>query len=1429
LIAIVLLFSSFYLNGATADLLNEAPQGVSEQNNNDISIVKDNEDGTYTFALSLDLDQNQDFVLRYTGEEMDGNIFDSGISDELLRLQDSGEFDGKFEMKDFPEVISGEATGDEPEFKNSRPFSIEDGSGVITLELIGGNRDQGDLVLENGAGEELARLSEIEPLLLDSEETDASEEATEEPLEEAPQEDESEPVTASTADGNDNIRIVKDNGDGSYTFAISLDLDQNHDFALYFTGEGHFGEMMGSGLVYAAGKLQGVSLDLHDATADQAVSEDNRRPFTVTEGMGVITLEVAGGSTVQGDLVLENGEGEELVRLKDIKPLKSPVAEISLPPNTSKTEKEFRNQDEITTAEMEAYLDGRFASARSGNRITGDMTEAQYKESYAELNAEQNEAWNAKFNFRPETNVRRVANWTEFRDAFTDNTVSKIVLTGNVLTTTSTAIRRADSLEIDGQGFLIDMRNGSINVDGIANLTSFRNNHGRFSDVPVFHMHNVQVRTNNSAGDLEGSLANSWSFVNGQNQWGGGGSALGNAIGNVHRGLWQYRIGNIYTPRGAEGTGTALGSGNQLVGGRLINARHGQVSVWGYNDIVTGAENFYTGGMEFEPYSFYKGMIAAYDYSAIWFESNTSTSPTRETTGSRKFEVGEGSFVYLRHRNSNYTNYPAVYNFWDEMRIGKNSTYNANMAGSAVYFNVNNAQFIAEEGSLVNLLSRRSGNETLKIGPNFSINSSASNPSNCRVEFKPGSSVFIVGNNNGGVVNYASSNGGHEIKLDSPLSFDIRNQSTSGTLANRAFLGNSGSGTGNFIIENSDISIWNTSANMDGRATHDYQNVERFSVARTSNTAVSTDSTLQSDFARNGYRRISGQNAPPELIWVPVTDADLEQRSTILLGYVPIGGSDPFDEHGNARMRPVYADDSVKGYVSYVDTLGNMYTGESDSDFLVRWRKEDHDIPGFQIAGKEMSGVPFRATNVGGVLTPYRTGEVALTTVIDITPPEPAKLTVDQITNATKQITGLVNSTEVGAQIYVDITSGGSTTRHDAGKVDGEGNWQFNFPGYLNAGDIVTIYLEDHVGDAPDLNHPLNLPGDTSPPAPSTNSLIGANQFGNINPSERLPYRDAVFEPAAKFTVVDVLPDKPEATKTVVSNSPDGKTYTGDTLTYTITAKNGKAPSFDTNWANVVITDTIPDELQFDPETANLKLNGETLAEEFYTFDEATRLLTVQVGDLKSDETAVITFETKVSSAAVGKTITNTAKASGESPREEEPFVPGPEDPNKPKQVYEAEASVNNPGGEVLPGGDLQITRYPDLDFGSSNKASALEYGKEYSATYSDDLEVADSRVRKTAWTMSVALSKDFEEVTNNALLLHNVLFFRNAAGIELPIHGTNTLIYDHELNSSIELDTVTISDAWTNPTGFFLRNNGIKKGAYLGEVTWTLTATPSE
>ena len=1090
------------------------------------------------------------------------------------------------------------------------------------------------------------------------------------------------------------------------------------------------------------------------------------------------------------------------------------------------------------------------ATSAETTKITGAMTKDTYLSQFSSLNTEQNEAWNQKYNFKPETNVVTVSTIAEFKTAFESNNVSKIVLTNDITDTATRHFYRTESIEIDGKGFTLSVNNGSINVDRLAGYSNFTKN---FSDVPVFHMHDIKIKGSTTSG---GGYS-TWAFIN-------GGTGYGDS--SYTRGIWQYRIGNVEVISDSNKS-----QNNSYLHGRLINGNRALISMWGYNLITTGAENFYTGGIDVEPYAYYSGKITDQNFSTIWFIRYSNGTGDLLSTGTQKFNIGEGSFVYLNNTGTG-ASYPAIYQTFDEINVGKGATYNANVPGTAVSFNLDNAKFIAQEGSTINLLSRSTGNPTLKPGRSAATFDSVSSPKNISIVFDKGSKVNIVGNNsntgngNSGVIGSGAS--GATVTLNDPESFDINNLSSTGY----ALGYNSGSPV-NFTINSSDISLYNIRGSVtQTMPDYTYPNVGEFAVNlnTATATAVSDKSALQSIFTPNKFRRISGLNSIPEIYWDYVTDADYSQRAKVLLGYAAVGGANPFDENGDPIMTNVYADDKRLAQIAFTDTLGNKFTGYSGADQYVTWQKENHAIPGFQISNENISGIPSKVDDSDGSRVPYISGEELTTQVLRVTPPNPIQLKKGKITDVDTQLEA--SGIEANAKVYMQLNDGAIQS---VGTADDSGNWSMALSEKYKVGDKVRIYLENS----------SDLPSDF-PTTGLENTRIGN---ANRNPVNKTTYRDATFEPATVYVV-----EKGVITKGSVGNNysfDTDKISVGSTITYSVIVSNDEEEGSNIKWNNVELAEVLDEGLEFDLATADIKVNGNSVNNA--TYEASSRTLKVPLGTIlpttsTGGNKVTITFNAKVNKEKLLTTISNTAKASGtddigadferesntvttdtildtsltvhfvdldgidlNDPIVIESSVNSTIDLSKNKDVQKVITdlisadhqlmSSPDPATIVISGkgdhatytfdGILKIVSAPKaIDFGSLKVSSNLQTVDD--PTIDGDLTVSDTRSNQTiGWTLSAKVT---EPMTNNVtgIVMPNALKYNSN-------NGQNSVILsgdDLPIENGTKKGSVNISSDW----GATDKSNGVKLvynpaamssgntlGDYTGTILWTLSEVP--
>lgn len=117
------------------------------------------------------------------------------------------------------------------------------------------------------------------------------------------------------------------------------------------------------------------------------------------------------------------------------------------------------------------------------------------------------------------------------------------------------------------------------------------------------------------------------------------------------------------------------------------------------------------------------------------------------------------------------------------------------------------------------------------------------------------------------------------------------------------------------------------------------------------------------------------------------------------------------------------------------------------------------------------------------------------------------------------------------------------------------------------------------------------------------------------------------------------------------TNTIEGSNVVGDEITYNITMSNSSEIAV---WSNVVLTDTIPTYVDFESD-AIVYLNGTALSSSEYSYDAATRVLTVQVGDIGGDSfagTMMVSFTVTIDESAFDPesdtTFYNTATATGD-------------------------------------------------------------------------------------------------------------------------------------------------------------------------------------
>lgn len=670
--------------------------------------------------------------------------------------------------------------------------------------------------------------------------------------------------------------------------------------------------------------------------------------------------------------------------------------------------------------------------------------------------------------------------------------------------------------------------------------------------------------------------------------------------------------------------------------------------------------------------------------------------------------------------------------------------------------------------------------------------------------------------------------------MNKPKYFDFRNNCAGGGLLF------AGAANSEFKMTQSDLQVWDAGSNLDGNPSDAWSLIDSIWTTEDFNTGVTTNGVDFSNFkGAPAYSRMTANNqkAVIDELRVP-TDAD-----KYIWGHatVPEGKYDPIRAAftGEVGVRvSVSAAGSVAAYTAagtvVEDPAGSGAVSVYGDDARTGIFKIPTSNGGFLVKGQQIKvesawrgaladegGSNVHISEPTDIQTPQRT-------VLDVTPPQPTRLTDENLNNATNVLSG--TGAEANATVYVYYDSGdrSSGTLLGTATVQGDGSWTYPLPYYLTDTKELSVYLGDnaiqHVaaqvvsaaGETPVLYDQTGL---IKPPATNQSG-------GNINPYTDYAYHDAVFEGVKKYIVADVLPNLPVMTKTVVSES--GSTTdadVGEELTYTLTAKNNKPSTTTTVWKDVVITDTLPNGLTFTPATAAVTINGASATHvtgvpgvNEYSYDEGTRLLTLNVGNLNSTESAVVVFKATVSGTASGS-INNTATALGESPR----FVDGP---GSATGIYEEVSASDN--ALVAVAGTLSITSVPDIDF-KIEEAKLNKGTRVIDPDITGNLVVADNRVTQKSWTLKAKLLAPMKALgeTDARYILEDAIRYNTGTEEKvITADGTTILTYTHP-----NAGEYNVNSRWSSAGEgfkFYIDGGKVNKlGKYEAVLEFTLEDTP--
>lgn len=110
----------------------------------------------------------------------------------------------------------------------------------------------------------------------------------------------------------------------------------------------------------------------------------------------------------------------------------------------------------------------------------------------------------------------------------------------------------------------------------------------------------------------------------------------------------------------------------------------------------------------------------------------------------------------------------------------------------------------------------------------------------------------------------------------------------------------------------------------------------------------------------------------------------------------------------------------------------------------------------------------------------------------------------------------------------------------------------------------------------------------------------------------------------------------------VIKTADKSSANVGDKITYTVKVGNGDGAVYEIE--NAKMADTIPAE--FDFVDGSVQVDGKSYP---YSYDNTSRKLSVQIGNLKPNAARTVTFAVTVNKSAYGKTVHNTAVLSGDN------------------------------------------------------------------------------------------------------------------------------------------------------------------------------------
>ena len=332
-------------------------------------------------------------------------------------------------------------------------------------------------------------------------------------------------------------------------------------------------------------------------------------------------------------------------------------------------------------------------------------------------------------------------------------------------------------------------------------------------------------------------------------------------------------------------------------------------------------------------------------------------------------------------------------------------------------------------------------------------------------------------------------------------------------------------------------------------------------------------------------------------------------RDVVLVDAIPEG---MIFQHGSVFVGGLSAQHFYQDGVLTVP-IGDLYPGEQVLvEFRVRVAESAFGQTIHNVAVVESENVPDQEAPDGGIEIADGRAFPEATKTADRTTAQVG----DRVTYTIVVTNGYRATVDWRDVVLTDVLDSGLTFEHGSVQVDGR------TATHSYANRTLTVELGDI---APDTSVTVTF-----------SAVVNSTAFGQT--IHNVALLDGGNGGPVEAPAEDIEVDRGTSWGQVFKSADRSAASVGDTITYTVRATNvGVATDY---WQNVVMTDVIPQHLEFID--GSVTVNGST-ANVDSNFDANTRTLTVRLGDIAPSETATVTFRVRVLEGAQGMFIVNVA------------------------------------------------------------------------------------------------------------------------------------------------------------------------------------------